>query len=490
MRTHPLIAVLACTTALAFSAAPAAAAPDTGAQAMVRAAHFSPDTPSVDVYLTSFAGGTTTLALSNVGYGDVSGYKPLTPGLYTVGMRPAGADPSTPVVFSWTLDAKSGAAFTALAIGLNKSLQGRVLADDLNAPPGQARVRIVQAAHNAPKADITAANGPVFGKAVPFTTTTEYTTVPAGSWPVTARAVDNPNTTTTTNVTVPAGRAMTLVLLDAGQNGLSLRTVVDGASPPNAPAGPVAAGGGATAVGSGTPLHNVSMVLAALAFTVTLVLFGVTLRRSGAAMTGRHRLPRHPLGSAHTELLLAAFLTGGSGALAVSSTAAQESSTEPAMTSTTLPGAVLNPASAPVRINIPAIAVDARMEALHRGVDGTLGIPANWDDAGWYADGVVPGELGSAVIVGHLDSARAGPAVFYRLPALHRGDKVLIDMGDGRRRRFVVDSSHEFAKSDFPTPSVYGPSPLAELRLITCIGPYDRANHNYLHNLIVITHAV
>ena len=212
-------------------------------------------------------------------------------------------------------------------------------------------------------------------------------------------------------------------------------------------------------------------------------------------MSGRHRLPRrsrHPLGSAHTQLLLAAFLTGGSGALAVSSSAAQESSTEPPMTSGAgaLPAAMLDPASAPVRINIPAIAVDAGMESLHRGADSTLGIPAHWDDAGWYADGVVPGEPGSAVIVGHLDSIWTGPAVFYRLPALQGGDTVLIKMGDGRSRRFVVDSSHEYAKSDFPTKSVYGSSARAELRLITCIGPYDRAKHNYLDNLIVIAHAV
>jgi hypothetical protein len=69
---------------------------------MLRGAHFSPDTPSVDVYLTSFTGNTETRALSDVGYGDVSDYSPLAPGQYTVGMRPHGADPSTPVVFSWT----------------------------------------------------------------------------------------------------------------------------------------------------------------------------------------------------------------------------------------------------------------------------------------------------------------------------------------------------------------------------------------------------
>ena len=37
----------------------------------------------------------------------------------------------------------------------------------------------------------------------------------------------------------------------------------------------------------------------------------------------------------------------------------------------------------------------------------------------------------------------------------------------------------------FPTAEVYGPTPDAQLRLITCDGPYDRAAGRYLHNLVV-----
>jgi hypothetical protein len=72
----------------------------------------------------------------------------------------------------------------------------------------------------------------------------------------------------------------------------------------------------------------------------------------------------------------------------------------------------------PVRIVIPTIAVSAEVEPLHRAADGTLDVPPHWNDVGWYADGVVPGQRGPAVIVGHVDSARDGPAVFYRLPKL------------------------------------------------------------------------
>jgi sortase (surface protein transpeptidase) len=143
----------------------------------------------------------------------------------------------------------------------------------------------------------------------------------------------------------------------------------------------------------------------------------------------------------------------------------------------------------PVRIVIPSIEVNAEVDALHRAADGQLDVPPNWTDAGWYADGVVPGQRGPAVIVGHVDSARDGPAVFYRLPALRRGDEVLVDTNDGQSHRFVVDTTHAFAKSSFPTDLVYGPTPLAELRLITCTGSFDRTTRSYADNLVVTAYA-
>jgi sortase (surface protein transpeptidase) len=143
----------------------------------------------------------------------------------------------------------------------------------------------------------------------------------------------------------------------------------------------------------------------------------------------------------------------------------------------------------PVRIVIPTIAVNADVEPLHRTANGTLNSPPRWDDAGWYADGVVPGQQGPAVIVGHVDSARDGPAVFYRLPRLRRGDDVLVETSDGQNHRFVVDTTRAFKKTSFPTDLVYGPTPLAALRLITCTGSFDRATHNYSENLVVTAYA-
>ena len=77
------------------------------------------DTAAVDVYLSAFSGGTSTLWLSSVSYGDVSHYSPINPGVYAVSMRPHGAAASTPAVLTWTVNIAAGSAYTAAAVGTN-----------------------------------------------------------------------------------------------------------------------------------------------------------------------------------------------------------------------------------------------------------------------------------------------------------------------------------------------------------------------------------
>jgi hypothetical protein len=241
------ILILAAAGAAAFLATPAAAAP-TMQNAMIRGAHLSPDTTNVDVYLTAFSGGTTTLWLSSVGYGDVSPYEWLKPGEYAVSMRPHGAPASTPPALSWTLTAKAGHAYTAAGVGMNKQLHGIIIEDQLNAPPaGKGLVRVIQAASRAPQAEVTA-NRAVLARSTAFASTTPYTTVPAGDLQVTAKGG---NLTTSATVDVRSGSVSSLVLLDGKGGGLTLRTLTDAAGAATMPIGSVPAGGGGTAARPG-----------------------------------------------------------------------------------------------------------------------------------------------------------------------------------------------------------------------------------------------
>jgi hypothetical protein len=219
-----------------------------GSDAIVRGAHFSPDTPGVDVYLTAVAGGSTRIWLSGVGYGDVSPYHRLTPGLYAVSMRPHAAPASTPPALSWTLNARAGQAYTAAAVGMNKQLHGIVLRDELTPPgSGQGLLRVIQAASRAPNATVAAVNGPVVAKRVSFAASTPYAKVAAGTLQVRASSLSTPNLSITAPVSVASGSVSSIVLLDGQAGGLTIRTVMDAAGAAVIPVGSVPAGGGGTA---------------------------------------------------------------------------------------------------------------------------------------------------------------------------------------------------------------------------------------------------
>jgi sortase (surface protein transpeptidase) len=137
----------------------------------------------------------------------------------------------------------------------------------------------------------------------------------------------------------------------------------------------------------------------------------------------------------------------------------------------------------PVRIEIPRIGVSSALIQLGRAADGTVEVPPP-EVAGWYAPGTRPGDPGSAVIMGHVDSKHA-PAVFYRLRELRRGDEILIRRADGSTLRFVVQRTQQYPKARFPTDDVYYPTLVPELRLVTCGGVFDNNWGHYLSNVIV-----
>ena len=142
------------------------------------------------------------------------------------------------------------------------------------------------------------------------------------------------------------------------------------------------------------------------------------------------------------------------------------------------------PLSAPVRVEIPAIGVSSSLVRLGLNPDGTMQVPGDFQVAGWFTGAPQPGQLGPAVIAGHVDS-RTGPAVFYRLRDLRPGDEVRVLRADHRVVRFRVDSLASYPKQALPDDAVYGATTTPALRLITCAGSFDRSRHSYRDNLVV-----
>jgi hypothetical protein len=145
--------------------------------------------------------------------------------------------------------------------------------------------------------------------------------------------------------------------------------------------------------------------------------------------------------------------------------------------------------SPPIHLTVPSIGVSTDLQPLRLAGDGSLQAPTKWQVAGWFADGIVPGEVGPAVIAGHIDST-GGPAVFYRLRELIVGATIFVTDQDGTVLSFVVDGVREYQKDQFPTKAVYGPTPTPELRLISCTGEFDHSSRSYLNNLVVSAHIV
>jgi len=142
------------------------------------------------------------------------------------------------------------------------------------------------------------------------------------------------------------------------------------------------------------------------------------------------------------------------------------------------------PVAAPVSLTIPLIGVTTKLITLGLASDGSLQVPPTTSVAGWYTGSPRPGSIGSAVIVGHIDSVN-GPGVFYRLSELRKGDQVYVRRADGTLVKFLVTTVQQYLKDQFPTQAVYGPTPDAELRLITCGGAFDSATGHYLSNIVV-----
>ncbi|GIE34390.1 class F sortase [Actinoplanes italicus] len=144
-------------------------------------------------------------------------------------------------------------------------------------------------------------------------------------------------------------------------------------------------------------------------------------------------------------------------------------------------------ASVPVRLQIPAIKVDTEVMTLGLRRDGTLEVPPLRGDApaGWYRDSPTPGESGASVLAGHVDTARDGPAVFFRLRELRAGDAIAVRRKDGTVARFEVSRVATYPKQDFPSSEVYAPLASPGLRLITCGGVFDRGEGSYRSNVVV-----
>lgn len=145
----------------------------------------------------------------------------------------------------------------------------------------------------------------------------------------------------------------------------------------------------------------------------------------------------------------------------------------------------------PMTLWIPDLDIDEPLVELRRDAAGVL-VPSpvtQPEVVGWYAEGVLPGEVGPAVIAGHVSGRPEGatesvPGVFARLAELEPGSRVVVTR-NGEELAFEVYERASFRKDDFPVELVYGDTDVPEIRLVTCTGRFDPVAHSYEDNLVV-----
>jgi hypothetical protein len=140
-------------------------------------------------------------------------------------------------------------------------------------------------------------------------------------------------------------------------------------------------------------------------------------------------------------------------------------------------------ASVPVRIDVASIGASAAIDPLGLNRNGSLAVPKDFRRAGYYTGRPLPGEIGPAIVVAHVGS-RSGPAVFARLSQIRPGAEVVVTRADKSRLVFIVDRLERHPKNAFPSEAVYGPTPDATLRLITCGGTFDQTTGHHRDNYI------
>ncbi|MGW8957617.1 class F sortase [Paenibacillus sp. NPDC055715] len=144
------------------------------------------------------------------------------------------------------------------------------------------------------------------------------------------------------------------------------------------------------------------------------------------------------------------------------------------------------PGIVPHKIDIPAVRIHSIIEPVTYLENGQMGVPGNTDRVGYLATGTLPGAAGNAIMDGHVDTY-TGPAVFYPLKKLKKGDFVYVTGDNGCKIQYVVESVKFYLTSEAPIQTIFGPTEEHRLNLITCAGRYSRSKKEHEGRLVVFT---
>ena len=140
----------------------------------------------------------------------------------------------------------------------------------------------------------------------------------------------------------------------------------------------------------------------------------------------------------------------------------------------------------PVQLQISHLKIDAKVSYMGKTEAGAMDTPTNVSDVGWYKYGALPGNIGTAVLAGHLDGLQGEPGVFSQLKLLQPGDIVSVRDNTGKSVNFQVRVTKSYGQDEQPA-EVFSSSEGAHLNLITCTGAWDKTARQFAQRLVVFT---
>ncbi len=133
----------------------------------------------------------------------------------------------------------------------------------------------------------------------------------------------------------------------------------------------------------------------------------------------------------------------------------------------------------PAQLSIPSLRLSAKIQGVGVDADGRMSVPTEPHTVGWYAEGTIPGAVGSAVLDAHVYAA------FKTLKNINIGSSIYVTGANGAKLHFMVADIRSYIYNEVPTDLLFERADVARLNLITCSGTWLPTQGTYDHRLVI-----
>ncbi|MBI5654766.1 class F sortase [Candidatus Uhrbacteria bacterium] len=143
-----------------------------------------------------------------------------------------------------------------------------------------------------------------------------------------------------------------------------------------------------------------------------------------------------------------------------------------------------------MRLKIPNLKISTPIRSVGLTSTGAMGIPKLPSETAWYMYGPKPGEIGSAVIAGHVNWYSGAKGVFERINTLKPGDIITVQDDKGLITSFAVSTTRSIGEKEDATSVFRSYDGKAHLNLVTCSGIWNKKTRSYSKRFVVFAEKI